>query len=348
MSIPKLARILFAIVTALSFLLSADRAVAAAPIAPITDAAEAKAAMARGALVWDVRATPLYRKGHIPGAINFGDAGVVLRDPVTEDFIPTAQIEKVFGQAGLDINKEIIVYADRGSAYAHFGRFALRYFGARNVSVLHDGIEGWQAAGGALETDNAVAQPVAVKLTEQPALAIGTEDVIARSKAGSVQIVDARTTGEYAGTDVRAIRGGNIPGAVNIPYEKNWKDPDTLTKLSRRQVADNSGASLAPAESLKALYAKLDPGKETVVYCQSGVRAAETASVLETLGFKNVKVYDSSWLGYAARLDAPAANERFFNVGALNGRLASMQRRIDELEQLIAQLHSAHASGAQK
>jgi rhodanese-related sulfurtransferase len=49
--------------------------------------------MARGAIVWDVRATPLYRKGHIPGAVSIGDAGTVLRNPVTEDFIDTAQVE---------------------------------------------------------------------------------------------------------------------------------------------------------------------------------------------------------------------------------------------------------------
>ncbi|MBK6400961.1 MAG: hypothetical protein IPP18_00235 [Rhodocyclaceae bacterium] len=334
MSIPLLARTLLAAIAALAGLVAAAQAAA-----PIVDAAETKAAIARGAIVWDVRATPLYRKGHIPGAINIGDVGVVLRNPVTEDFIDTAQIEKLFGQAGLDPAREIVVYADRGSAYAHFGRYALRYFGAANVSVFHDGIEGWQAAGGAVETDNALAKPVTVKLTEQSQLAIGTDDVVARAKAGSVQILDVRTSGEYAGNDVRAIRGGNIPGAVNIPYEMNWKDPETATKLARRLVPDNSGATLTSPENLKALYARLDPGKETVVYCQSGVRAAETASVLETLGFRNIKVYDSSWLGYAARLDAPAANERFFNVGALNGRLASMQRRIDELEKLITDLH---------
>jgi rhodanese-related sulfurtransferase len=167
---------------------------------------------------------------------------------VTEDFIDTAQIEKLFGQAGLDPAREIVVYADRGSAYAHFGRYALRYFGAANVSVFHDGIEGWQAAGGAVETDNALAKPVTVKLTEQSQLAIGTDDVVARAKAGSVQILDVRTSGEYAGNDVRAIRGGNIPGAVNIPYEMNWKDPETTTKLARRLVPDNNGATLTSPE----------------------------------------------------------------------------------------------------
>ncbi len=42
--------------------------------AAIVDAAAVKVAQARGAIVWDVRATPLYRKGHIPGAVSIGDA----------------------------------------------------------------------------------------------------------------------------------------------------------------------------------------------------------------------------------------------------------------------------------
>jgi thiosulfate/3-mercaptopyruvate sulfurtransferase len=316
--------------------------------APIIDVVEVKAALARGAIVWDVRPTPLYRKGHIPGAINIGDAGTVLRNPVTEDFIDTPQIEKIFGEAGLDPRKEIVVYAERGSAYAYFGRFALRYFGAGNVSVFHDGIEGWEAAGGALEQTDSRLPALTVRLTEQPQLAVATEEMMRVAKWGGAQILDVRTTGEHVGNDVRAIRGGAIPGAVNIPYEENWQDPETPAKLARRQVANNGGQSLAATERLKALYAKLDPDKETIVYCQSGVRAAETATVLESLGFRNVKIYDASWLGYAARLDAPAANERFFNVGALNGRLASMQRRIDELEKMIAQLHNSHSAADTK
>ena len=314
--------------------------------APIIDAAAVKAAQARGAIVWDVRATPLYRKGHIPGAVSIGDAGNVLRNPVTEDFIETAQVEKILGNAGIDPAREVVVYAERGNPYAYFGRFALQYFGAQKVSVFHDGIEGWQEAGNAVETADAQRPAVALKLTPRPELIASTEDVVTRAKAGAVQISDARTSGEYLGNDVRAIRGGHIPGAVNIPYEQNWKDPETNAKMSRRQVPDNKGAGLASSDALKSLYARLDPDKETVVYCQSGVRAAETAAVLETLGFNKVKVYDSSWLGYAARLDAPAERETFFNVGAMNGKLASMQRKIDELERMIGELHSSHTAKA--
>ena len=96
-----------------------------------------------------------------------------------------------------------------------------------------------------------------------------------------------------------------------------------------------------PVSDLKALYARLDPEKETVVYCQSGVRAAETAAVLSELGFKNVKVYDSSWLGYGNTLDAPAEDAVFLNVGALNSRLGAMQNRIDALEKELAAAKSA-------
>ena len=314
--------------------------------APIIDAAAVKVAQARGAIVWDVRATPLYRKGHIPGAVSIGDAGNVLRNPVTEDFIETAQVEKILGNAGIDPAREVVVYAERGNPYAYFGRFALQYFGAQKVSVFHDGIEGWQEAGNAVETADAQRPAVALKLTPRPELIASTEDVVTRAKSGAVQIVDARTASEYLGNDVRAIRGGHIPGALNIPYEQNWMDPETNAKLSRRQVPDNKGAGLASADALKSLYAGLDPNKETVVYCQSGVRAAETAAVLETLGFNKVKVYDASWLGYASRLDAPVERETFFNVGAMNGRLASMQRKIDELERMIGELHSNHAKSA--
>ena len=73
--------------------------------APIIDAAAVKVAQARGAIVWDVRATPLYRKGHIPGAVSIGDAGNALRNPVTEDFIETALVENILGNLGYSLNE---------------------------------------------------------------------------------------------------------------------------------------------------------------------------------------------------------------------------------------------------
>ncbi|MDE2585415.1 MAG: hypothetical protein KGN39_08440, partial [Betaproteobacteria bacterium] len=113
----------------------------------IVDLSQVEAARARGAILWDVRSADDYKRGHLPGAINFGDAGKLLRDQQKEDFLPTPVIEKLFSEAGLDPNREIVVYGARGNPYAYFGRFTVRYFGGRQVSVFHDGFEGWQEAG---------------------------------------------------------------------------------------------------------------------------------------------------------------------------------------------------------
>ena len=221
--------------------------------------------------------------------------------------------------------------------YAAFARYTLRYFGAQRVHVLHDGFEGWREAGGASGTEE-VGRP-AVRLALKPAAdqAIGTRDVVARIWRKDVQIVDARTPREFSGEDIRAIRGGHVPGAINIPYEHNWRDPLAQQKLAQRQINDSSGMSLKESVELRKLYAALDPAKETIVMCQSGVRAAQTARVLQDLGFRNVKVYDSSWLGYAARLDAPAENEVFLNVGQMNQRLRELARRVDDLKRQLPQ-----------
>lgn len=283
----------------------------AATSGPIVDTAAAAAAVKRGAVIWDVRDTADYQAGHIPGAVSIGHAGQVLRDAKTEDFIPVAQIEKILGDAGIDPAQEIIVYASRGNPYAYFGLYTLQYFGGRNARVYHDGIDGWRAAGLPVSREPAQRAPIALRLTPNSAVSADTAEILAALRKPEVQIIDARTSGEFNGSDIRAARGGHIPGALNIPYEMNWVDPDTGSKLRRQQVADNAGMSLKPMDDLRKLYSGLDPARETIVYCQSGVRAAETAAVLAQLGFRNVKIYDSSWLVYATTPGAPAGNERF-------------------------------------
>jgi thiosulfate/3-mercaptopyruvate sulfurtransferase len=310
----------------------------ASPQPIVIEAAEVTKAIARGALVWDVRSSDAFVKGHIPGAVNIGDAPSVLREPNSEDFIATEQIEKILASAGINPAREIVVYGSRGGWQAYFGLYTMQYFGGQRASVYHEGIDDWVGQGLATAQGVKTFAPISLKLVKDPTnkFTIGTRDVIAKLNKPEVQILDVRTVKEFSGEDIRAIRGGHIPGAINIPYENNWIDPDTANKLARRQVTTNAGMSLKPQEGLKALYAKLDPSKETIVYCQSGARASETAGILQHLGFKNVKVYDASWLAYGNTLDAPAENVSFFNVGLLNTRIGAMQNRIEQLEKELA------------
>ena len=324
----------FIVVAALAFL-TAGQAQAASESNNV-DRAFVQAAQKRGAILWDTRDAAEYLKGHISGAVNVGDVAKTLRDPNREDFIPTSALEKILGAAGIDPAREIVVYGSTGNPFVAYAQYAIRYIGGRKAYVYHAGIEDWVAGGGPLSKTPPTPTPVKLSIKADTAKFVTTEDVVKTVGRADVQIVDARTPKEFAGEDIRAIRGGHIPGAVNIPYEQNWKDPETPQKLAQKRVKDRSGMDLKDRDALKTLYAKLDPKKETVVYCQSGVRASQTAAVLEDLGFEKVKVYESSWLGYAAKLSAPVENETFFNVGALNGRLAGMQRRIDQLEDDLA------------
>ena len=297
----------------------------------IVDAAYVADAAQRGAIVWDVRGAKDYAAGHIPGAVNIGNAGEVLRDPNREDFLATEVVEDILNEAGIDLDREVIVYGETGDPYAHWGLTTIRYFGGRNGKVYHGGIDDWKAAGRPVSTEPTRLPVASQRLVVQPEVLIYTKDVLAKLSDSNVQFLDVRTAKEYSGDDIRALRGGHIPGARNIAYEKNWADPELAKKLKDKQVKTRAGAALKSESELKALYADLDPTKETIVYCQSGVRASETANVMRALGFDKVRVYEESWLGYGNTLDAPAHNVTFLNVGALQGRIGKLEATVAEL-----------------
>ena len=311
----------------------------------IVDAAAVQAAIDRGALIWDIRPSRLDEAGHLPGAVSIGDIHQVLRDPNREDWIETAEIARILGAAGLDvIGREVIVYGAISDPGAYYAANGMRHFGAPRIAVYHGGYSDWVAGRRAVSREPTRLPAVALQLSASGGVLLDNAAMVARVREGHSQIIDARTVGEFSGQDIRAIRGGHVPGAINIPYESNWVDPLTALKLSRRETRDATGMSLKIETALRALYEKLDPEREVVVYCQSGVRASVTASVLRELGFRDVKVYEPSWLGYAGTLSAPAENEVFLNVGALNKRISTLQGRIDELEAALAQQRGAQGA----
>jgi thiosulfate/3-mercaptopyruvate sulfurtransferase len=298
----------------------------------VVDAAYVAGAMKRGAIVWDVRGADDYAMGHIPGAVNIGNVANVLRNPNTEDFISTAQVEKLLNDAGIDLSKEIIVYGRMGDPGAHFGLITVRHFGGKKGKVFHGGMDEWQAAGQPAAKEATRLAAVEQKLTINPTVQIYLTEVLSKVRSPDVQFVDTRTPGEFSGDDIRALRGGHIPGAHSIPFEQNWVDPDTGVKLAKGEIKVRDGMALKSAAQLKALYAGLDPTKETIVYCQSGGRASVTASVLRGLGFERVRVFEEGWLGYGNNLSAPAEAVQFVNIGALTSKIRSLETEIETLK----------------
>ncbi len=112
-----------------------------------------------------------------------------------------------------------------------------------------------------------------------------------------MQIIDTRSPREYAGEDVRAARGGHIPGAVNINWISNLKGDDSKTFALEGQLVELYDSQ------------KISKDKIIVTHCQTGVRGAHTYFVLKLLGYPKVGVYDGSWAEWGNDREAPVIRQ---------------------------------------
>src|SRR3970282_1869526 len=93
-----------------------------------------------------------------------------------------------------------------------------------------------------------------------------------------------RSAGRFAATDPEprpGLRGGHIPGSLNLSYDQLYRKDGTLL----------------PPDDLQRRFeaAGLDPAKPVVTTCGSGVTAAVLALGLHLLGHEKGAVDDRSW-----------------------------------------------------
>ncbi len=258
---------------------------------PLVDAAWLAQNRAHAVLV-DLRSKEAYLEGHIPGAISVPVDG--LQSKPDDILLPVPRLNRILGESGLDLGKDVVLYGE-GKEMAYLGYWMFDYLGMKRLHVLNGGIEAWK---GDLSTSVAKLPPSVFRAKPDPRKYATTRYVRASLIRPNVIILDARTPGEYKGTDVRSLRGGHIPGAININFERNYEPGSTILK---------------PVSELSKIYGKLDKRKEVIVYCQTGTRAANTYFVLKELGFPKVRDYDASWIVWGTRLDLPAADVSYFN-----------------------------------
>jgi thiosulfate/3-mercaptopyruvate sulfurtransferase len=240
----------------------------------------------------DCSGTDAYKRSHIDGAVELG-AHLYVKDESLIDVMPRRDFELLMSRLGVGPDTLVVAYDDRDCLWATRLWWTLTYYGHTRAKVLDGGWQGWLADGRAISTGAAEAIPTRFVARTNARHICDTDELLARYNEDSVRVLDARSSGEWTGTDLRGNpRGGHIPGAIHIEWTRAMRD----------------GRFLPPTE-LAALIADagLSAEHEVVTHCQAGIRAAHGAFMLALLGFANVRVYEGSMKLWAAEERAPLA-----------------------------------------
>ncbi len=249
-----------------------------------------------GVRILDARTPDRYAAGHIPGAVNLPLSEVTRTvNGVPGMLAPIPEVERVLGERGIAPETQVVVYDDFGGDQATRLFWALEWLGHSRVSVLQGGFALWRHGGRPVGRDTSAPTPARYQASPDATRRADLAWVKAHLDDRAVILVDARSPeefdGDVAGKDV--ARPGHIPGAVNVDWLRH------LTAGEPRQFKD--GGELA------RLYrrAGATPDKEIVAYCRTGIRASHTYFVLRLLGYPKVRLYDGSFVEWAADPSLP-------------------------------------------
>ncbi|MFJ7202362.1 sulfurtransferase [Streptomyces sp. NPDC098789] len=191
---------------------------------------------------------------------------------------------------GIDDTSAVVVYDGAGIYSSARAWWMLRAMGFDRAAVLDGGLPAWEAAGLPVEELPAGYDGPRGTFTARPrpGLIVDSAAVTAAlADPAGAAVLDARTRERFAGTapEPRAgVRGGHMPGALNLPFGE----------LQR------GGAMLPEAELRAALRGVAGDRERLYVSCGSGVTACVLALGAVLAGYADPGVYDGSWSEWGA------------------------------------------------
>ncbi|MEJ2685835.1 MAG: sulfurtransferase [Gammaproteobacteria bacterium] len=245
-------------------------------------------------VVVDVSKPDTYAKLHVPDAVHLEFSHVIDRAQPTKGLLPgDPELTDVLSGLGIRPDSHVVAYDDEGGGRASRLLWTLDVIGHRRFSLLNGGLHAWANEGYPVDRAPVTASRSHYRVTSREGPVADYEYVLAHLGDPVVRLLDARSPGEFEGRDVRAARGGHIPGAVNFEW--------TLAMDRDRNLR------LKPAAEIEQMLATrgITREHEVITYCQTHHRSAHTYIVLKTLGFTRLKGYPGSWSDWGNRPDAP-------------------------------------------
>ena len=240
----------------------------------------------------DLRSSEAFASAHIPGAV-WGNAALLNRSaPPVGGLMPDADAVNTFlAQIGANLGDQIIAYDGGRETAAARLVWVLDAYGYEVGSWLSGGFNDWQAQNLAVTTDVPETVPGDLNLSVIGDNVIVADQLMQELSNTSVKILDVRSAGEYAGTDVRSARGGHVPGAYHLEWTSQLDDQGRLLSDEVLQ------------KQLETAGIKTDD--TVVVYCQTHQRSAVTYVALRNLGYNDVRALDGAWSTWGNRDDTP-------------------------------------------
>lgn len=250
------------------------------------------------------RTDSAYRAGHIPGArfLPLSAVATTVRG-ITNEFPAPAQLIATFRDLGVGDDGNIVIYGDDAGLLAARAWVALDLLGHGNrAAVLDGGLIKWRAENRPVETTVRPAQPRPFTGEWRADRIVSATWVRAHLRDSTVAFIDARPADQFNGAEppcpptqpscpqIPQARRGHLPGAGNVFWMNALVSAQNPVLRSMHYLHEElwvpSGADRGPVTTV-------------VTYCRSGVQASHAYFVARYIGYRDVRLYDGSFLEWA-------------------------------------------------